>query len=106
MKDKDMTNVDIGRFGEQAVCDYLVNNGYNIILRNFRNRYGEIDIIAENQEVLAFIEVKTRRAGTILAPRIAVNNKKQKTIIIVASMFLQQYLDGKICEKSISLDIA
>lgn len=51
----------IGNIGENAVCDYLVNNGYKILEHNYFIRGGEIDIIARNDEFLVFVEVKTRK---------------------------------------------
>ena len=57
-----MKTTEIGRLGETAVCSWLRQNGYTVLRRNFCIRGGEIDIIAQNAEYLAFVEVKTRRA--------------------------------------------
>jgi len=51
----------IGKFGEDLACQYLKNKGYTIIERNFRKKWGELDIIAKNRGVLVFVEVKTMR---------------------------------------------
>ncbi|MFR9035090.1 MAG: YraN family protein [Ruminococcus sp.] len=51
-----------GNIGEDAVCGFLVRHGYEIIKRNFTVRGGEIDIIAEKADIIAFVEVKTRGA--------------------------------------------
>ena len=48
-----------GNIGEDAVCGFLVRHGYEIIKRNFTVRGGEIDIIAEKADIIAFVEVKT-----------------------------------------------
>ena len=56
-----MKTTEIGRLGETAVCRQLEQQGYSIVRRNFCVRGGEIDIIAENGEYLAFVEVKTRK---------------------------------------------
>ena len=48
-----------GSIAEQKACDFLFDNGYTIIERNFYSRFGEIDIIATKDEVLHFIEVKS-----------------------------------------------
>jgi putative endonuclease len=53
----------IARLGEDKACKFLVSKGYKIIDRNFRKGYGEIDIIATFQNILVFIEVKTRTTG-------------------------------------------
>jgi putative endonuclease len=53
------SNIKIGALGEELACEYLKNNGYTIIDRNFRRFYGEIDIIAKKGRLLVFFEVKT-----------------------------------------------
>lgn len=50
----------LGAFGEQLAKEQLVEKGYKILESNFRSRYGEIDIIAQNDKTLVFVEVKTR----------------------------------------------
>ena len=54
---------DLGRAGEQMAAEHLVRLGYEIIERNYRTRWGELDIVARAGSTLAFCEVKTRRAG-------------------------------------------
>ena len=54
---------DIGKYGEDKACEYLVKNGYKIIERNYRKPWGELDIIAKSPEgILVFVEVKTMRS--------------------------------------------
>lgn len=55
-----MNNIRIGALGEELAEAMLSEKGYKILARNFRCRYGEIDIIAARKGVLAFVEVKTR----------------------------------------------
>lgn len=53
---------ELGQFGENLACEYLIDNGYKIIERNFRQKWGEIDIIAKAPDkTLVFVEVKTLR---------------------------------------------
>ena len=54
--------------GESAVCRYLMQQGYTIRKRNYRIRGGEIDIIAQKGEILAFVEVKTRYVSETVSP--------------------------------------
>ncbi len=55
-----MDNIEIGKIGENIACGYLVNNNYKIIERNYREKMGEIDVIAKSPDkTLTFIEVKT-----------------------------------------------
>jgi putative endonuclease len=53
----------LGRLGEQLAAEHLVRRGFQIVERNYRTRWGELDIIAFDGRVLAFCEVKTRRAS-------------------------------------------
>ena len=51
---------DVGRHGEEIAVSYLVENGYRILGRNITFKVGEIDIVAEKDDVLCFVEVRTR----------------------------------------------
>ncbi len=77
-----------GREGEIVSANYLKNNGYRIICTNFKCMQGEIDIIAEKNEMIIFIEVKTRTSSKYGKPREAVDNRKQKHIYDAARYFL------------------
>jgi len=90
-----------GGFGEDKACLYLEKQGYNITARNFRLKVGEIDIIAENAERLAFVEVKTRKLMGMGRPSDAVNYAKQRKIIKTA----QIYLARNPTEKLVGFDI-
>lgn len=79
-----MTKSEIGKIGESAVCEYLINQGYNILVRNYRIKGGEIDIIAENGSYLAFVEVKTRKPDSLVTGYEAINKRKKSLIIKTA----------------------
>ena len=79
-----------GVFGEEYVCKYLQKKGYTIVTRNYRSRFGEIDIIAQNEQYIAFVEVKTRSPGAIAQPQAAVGAAKRRKIIKTALQFLQE----------------
>ena len=79
-----------GSTGESLAAKHLEQHGYNIIGRNYRSRYGEIDIIAEKGEYIVFVEVKARSQGFAGLPREAVDLRKQKKIIKTALMYLLQ----------------
>ncbi len=55
-----MNNRYEGLAGEEAACKYLTDKGYKILERNYANKVGEIDIIAQDKEYTVFVEVKTR----------------------------------------------
>ena len=72
-----MSNIEIGKYGEDLACEFLIKNKYKIIDRNYKfSRYGEVDIIALDKDELCFIEVKTRRTNTFGTPMEAVTKDK------------------------------
>ena len=85
----------LGQAGEDFAAKFLESRGYKIIDRNFKIRSAEIDIIAEKNNSIIFVEVKTRSNVRHGFPVEAVNLKKQKRIISAASVFLQdeKYFD-------------
>lgn len=93
-----MNNKVLGNQGEQAAADYLQQHGYRICARNFRVPVGEIDIIAEYQDTLVFVEVKTRRSLRFGSGAQAVSYHKQQKIIQTARWFLRQrHLEERCC---------
>ena len=91
MNDKNSKNKDVGRAGEELAALLLLQRGYRILTRNFACRWGEIDIIAEKEGVLHFVEVKTRLSDTYGAGRLAVNRQKQRHMRDAAQIYLQRY---------------
>jgi len=88
------------KFGEKSenlAAWYLKQNGYKIIEQNYRNRMGEIDIIAQDRKTIVFVEVKSRRSVRYGSPKFAVTPKKQRTISRVALYYLKttQQTDAK-----------
>jgi len=82
-----MTRSETGKLGEEAVCGYLREHGYNVAERNYRIKGGEIDIIAENGDYLAFVEVKSRKPDSMVTGFEAVNKRKQGLIIKTAAEY-------------------
>jgi putative endonuclease len=81
----------LGKLGEDEAAKFIKKQGYRILQTNYKTKSGEIDIIAEDKKVVAFIEVKTRTTGEYGSPLEAVNFHKQKKIIQVANQFLMNY---------------
>lgn len=81
-------NRKLGDKGEKFAAKFLKKNKYKILKRNFTQKTGEIDIIAENTEYIVFVEVKTRTEGQMLAPMYSVDNKKQQKILKTANWYL------------------
>ena len=84
----------IGRFCELAVADYLIAQGYRIIAHGFTVRGGEIDLIAENDTSLLFVEVKGRTEGDQIRrfgrPATAVNAQKQEHLLFAAREYIRR----------------
>ena len=85
-----MNRTEKGRFGEEKVCEYLIKRGYSIIARNYRIKGGEIDIIAENGDYIAFVEVKTRKPDSMVTGFEAVDRRKQGLIIRTAAEYCRR----------------
>ncbi|MEI6579341.1 MAG: YraN family protein [Eubacteriales bacterium] len=80
-----------GLWGETYAARYLRDKGCKIIAANVSNRYGEVDIIACDEEYIFFAEVKTRGENAIATPAESVSYQKQRKICGVAAAFLQKY---------------
>lgn len=83
-----MSNKTTGDLGEKLAIEYLIKNNYTIIETNFTTKIGEIDIIAKQDDIVIFIEVKTRRSLKYGRPYEAVNYKKTQKIIRVAQNYI------------------
>ncbi|MBQ9742679.1 MAG: YraN family protein [Ruminococcus sp.] len=79
-----------GSLGEDYVEKYLRKKKFRILNRNMRNKYSEIDIIAENKEYIVFVEVKSRTGEYELRPVDAVSNAKQKKIMLAAFCYIHE----------------
>jgi len=81
---------ELGKKGEELALRFLKKKGYRIIEKNYVCKMGEMDIIAKEKDILAFIEVKTRTSTTFGPPQLAVNPKKQSQMSKVALNFLKE----------------
>lgn len=86
-----MNKREIGDYYEKQVCQALETKGLVILEKNYRNRYGEIDIIALDQEVVCFIEVKYRSSEGYGNPFEAVDHRKQLRIRQVAKYYYMEH---------------
>jgi len=82
-----MHSKDIGALGEKIAAEYLTGLGYMIRERNFRSREGEIDIIAEKDDFLVFIEVRTRTSTSYGTPEESVTAQKKERLIALAEAY-------------------
>jgi len=81
----------LGKDGETAAMEYLKQHGYRILNTNWRFGKFELDIVAETDEEIVFIEVKTRSYGTITEPEDAVDNRKIQNIVAAADCYLKRF---------------
>ena len=85
----------LGRQGEQIVGVFLERHGYRILARNYRCRLGEIDLIAQHDSVIAFVEVRTRRGSVFGPPELSVDRRKQQRLIRTALDYLSKHRCGQ-----------
>ena len=84
-------NQKIGILGEQLAQKYLKDKGYNIVALNYKKFTGEIDIIAEKEKVISFVEVKTNsRHNFNFNPELRVNSFKMQNIVRTANLFIME----------------
>ena len=86
-----MNKRSVGSIYEQLAAEQLINMGYSVLACNYRNRFGEIDIIAKDGDTICFCEVKYRRDNGCGRALEAVGYSKQKKIISVARYYLMTH---------------
>ncbi len=83
------THNDFGKSAEEKATEYLKSKNYKILAQNYRYLKAEIDIIAENNDHIAIVEVKARSSEHFNTPEQAVDKKKMKLIISAANNFAE-----------------
>ncbi|HPH96847.1 MAG TPA: YraN family protein [Anaerolineaceae bacterium] len=83
----------LGRWGEEQAEAHLTGKQFQVLFRNFRTPYGEIDLVCLDQTELVFVEVKTRSSTRYGNPEAAVTEKKLGHLIQSAEVFLQDHPD-------------
>lgn len=95
--------IEKGKEGELLVARYLEQRGYTILHYNFRHRLGEVDLIAQKGDTVAFVEVKWRR-NPLIDPAEIISPSKQRKIATVAKLFLAYHTDDKVvCRFDVAL---
>lgn len=95
-------NLYLGKLGEEVAVNLLKENGYKILVRNYKTKLGEVDIIATDKDTFCFIEVKTRNSLKAGQPEEAVSGPKQRQISKAALVFLKQ---NKLLDKKARFDV-
>ncbi len=78
----------LGRLGEGLACEHYVRLGFQLVVRNYRTRVGELDLVVTDGETIVFCEVKTRTSGGV--PWEAVGEKKQRQVRRMAKIWLTE----------------
>ena len=91
----------LGDIGENIACEFLVKRGFRVIDRNYLRKWGEIDIIAEKDEILRFVEVKTVSRATQIKPEENVHPGKLRRI----ARACQTYLLERRIDKDWQIDV-
>ena len=89
--DMETANEPLGTVGEELAFQFLLKQGYKILIRNYACNLGEIDLIGKEGGQLVFIEVKTRRSDSMGAPSEALTFQKRRHIVNTAKAYIQRY---------------
>jgi putative endonuclease len=81
---------ELGKKGEDLATHFLKKKGYKILIRNYRFKKLEIDIIAQNKGELIIVEVKTRASRYLAGPEDTVSKSKQRSIITAANQYIEE----------------
>lgn len=95
------THNELGTKGELMAVQFLLAKNYRILTTNWRWQKAEVDIIAEIENTLVFVEVKTRSSATFMKPEEAVHEKKQQLLIEAA----EAYCDANEIEMELRFDV-
>ena len=106
--DESVTSLDprrrFGQEGESAAEQYLRRKGYRIVARNLRSSIGELDLVAEDGQVLVFVEVKARRTDAFGGAIHAVHQRKQEKLIQLAAQYLaRHHIKDRLCRFDVVL---
>lgn len=89
------TRQTLGRHGERLAEDFLRKKGFTILERNWRTRWGEIDIIAAHGNALHFVEVKTRSSTGFGEPHEAVHSFKYRQLLVAAEAYIARRIPAQ-----------
>jgi len=84
---------NLGDSGERVAAHFIAQRGYTILARNYRTRAGEIDLVAQDTDGLAFVEVRTRRGDAMGAPEESLTARKRAHLLATAQEFLATHVE-------------
>jgi putative endonuclease len=88
---------EVGILGEKIAADYIKQHGYRVRETNFRCRAGEIDIVAEKDDFLVFVEVRTRRSSSFGTPEESLTPAKMERLITLGQTYIESHPDLPPC---------
>lgn len=83
-----INNLKLGQLGEEIAKDYLQKKGFEILEHNYKNKYGEIDLVCKDRNSIVFVEVKTRIGELFGGPEGSLNKKKVRRLIRNAQAYM------------------
>ena len=86
-----LTTTTVGQWGEAIAMKHLEARGYTILARNWRHGRGELDLVAQRNEAVVFVEVRTRRSDAFGAPEETITPRKQAKLIETAEAYLEAH---------------
>lgn len=78
----------MGILAEDKASRFIESLGYQVIARNFRSKFGELDIVAKEKDVLVFIEVRYRRKNSMVKPEESIDKRKMRKLMLAIRDFL------------------
>ncbi len=82
---------ELGLLGEEKSVEYLQSHGYVIKQRNWRSGRFELDVVAETDDYLVIVEVKTRKRGTLATPTESINKTKMRNLVYAANAYIRRF---------------
>jgi putative endonuclease len=95
-------NFNLGMDGEEKAAVFLQSKGYVILERNYKTKYGEVDIVAQDLDTIAFVEVKSRTTYSFGGPEEQISWKKQQRVMNMALAYLKK---NSLEDKPIRFDV-
>lgn len=83
-----INNLKLGQLGEEIAKDYLQKKGFEILEHNYKNKYGEIDLVCKDRNSIVFVEVKTRIGELFGGPEGSLNKNKVRRLIRNAQAYM------------------
>jgi putative endonuclease len=83
------TTAEIGNYGERVAASFLRRQGYKVLTRNFKTTGGEIDLVCRHGDVLAFVEVRSRAAGSWVRGAETIDARKEKALDYASRRYLE-----------------